>query len=142
MDSRVMSLRAQRWREIISACNTSGMKKIDWMRIHNVSSKNFYRWQKLLRDHALEEDYGYPIVPDHITLSSKSQDQSSGTQFVDMTAMITRETETVRKSASESVVPKQITPELVIQAGRYNLYISSGITETTLTTVLKVIGNA
>ena len=56
--------------------------------------------------------------------------------------MITRETETVRKSASESVVPKQITPELVIQAGRYNLYIGSGITESTLTTVLKVIGNA
>ena len=137
-----MSLRAQRWREIISACNTSGMKKIDWMRIHNVSPKNFYRWQKLLRDHALEEDYGYPIVPDHITLSSKRQDQSPETQFVDMTAMITRETETVRKSASESVVPKKITPELVIQAGRYNLYIGSGITESTLTTVLKVIGNA
>ena len=142
MDSRVMSLRAQRWREIISACNTSGMKKIDWMRIHNVSPKNFYRWQKLLRDHALEEDYGYPIVPDHIVLSSKSQVQSPETQFVDMTAMITRETETVRKTASESVVPKQITPELVIQAGRYNLYIGSGITESTLTTVLKVIGNA
>ena len=137
-----MSLRAQRWREIISACNTSGMKKIDWMRIHNVSPKNFYRWQKLLRDHALEEDYGYPIVPDHIVLSSKSQVQSPETQFVDMTAMITRETETVRKTASESVVPKQITPELVIQAGRYNLYIGSGITESTLTTVLKVIGNA
>ena len=118
------------------------MKKIDWMRVHNVSPKNFYRWQKLLRDHALEEDYGYPIVPDHITLSSKSQDQSPETQFVDMTAMITRETETVRKSASESVVPKQITPELVIQAGRYNLYIGSGITESTLTTVLKVIGHA
>ena len=137
-----MSLRAQRWREIISACNTSGMKKIDWMKIHNVSPKNFYRWQKLLRDHALEEDYGYPIVPDHIVLSSKSQAQSPETQFVDMTAMITRETEIVRKSASESVVPTQITPELVIQAGRYNLYIGSGITESTLTTVLKVIGNA
>ena len=33
-------------------------------------------------------------------------------------------------------------PELVLQAGSYHLYIGSGITESTLATVLRVIGNA
>ena len=33
-------------------------------------------------------------------------------------------------------------PELMIQVGSYKLYIGSGVTEATLTTVLKVIGHA
>lgn len=48
-------MRMERWREIIVAGNTSGMKKKEWMRIHNVSPKMFYRKQKELRDYEMKK---------------------------------------------------------------------------------------
>lgn len=61
--------------------------------------------------------------------------------FVDVTALVTRE-EGLQRPFQVGNQAEQLAPELVIQAGRYNLYIGSGVTETTLATVLKVIGNA
>ncbi len=55
MDARIMAMRMERWREIIVACNTSGMKKNEWMRIHNISPKMFYRKQKQLREYEMEK---------------------------------------------------------------------------------------
>ena len=137
-----MSLRAQRWKQIIVACNTSGMKKVDWMRLHGVSEKSFYRWQTLLRREALEEA---------AESSTRSEEQAETLQrvqrqemipgFVDVTALVTRE-EGLQRPFQVGNQAEQLAPELVIQAGRYNLYIGSGVTEATLATVLKVIGNA
>ncbi len=35
MDARVMAIRMEKWREIIVTCNTSGMKKKEWMQLIN-----------------------------------------------------------------------------------------------------------
>ena len=68
------------------------------------------------------------------------------TEFFDLTTALANQTSeiTARTWAEpvNSIPQKQITPEIMIQAGPYNLYIGSGITETTLATVLKVIGHA
>ena len=40
------------WERIITECNQSGMQKKDWMKVHNINPKSFYRWQKILRDEA------------------------------------------------------------------------------------------
>ncbi len=137
MDARIMAMRLERWREIIVACNTSGMKKKEWMRIHNVSPKMFYRKQKELREYEMERA--------GITTSDIPAGQKPA-EFFDLTTALTRRTSEI--SAQTWVKPvstvqeKQITPEIMIQAGPYNLYIGSGVTESTLATVLKVIGHA
>ena len=144
MDSRVMSLRAQRWKEIIAACNTSGMKKADWMRLHGVSEKSFYRWQNILRDQVLDEvETSYPIVPDYVAVSDKRAAGAGAVpELVDMTAIISQKPDGKTSPMLSATSQKQITPEIMIQAGPYNLYIGSGVTEATLSTVLKVIGHA
>ena len=143
LDSRVMSLRAQRWKQIIVACNTSGMKKVDWMRLHGVSEKSFYRWQTLLRRETLDEAEGSTTIPEGQaeSLQQRIQGQEMIPGFVDVTALVTWK-EGLPKPFQSGNQSEQLTAELVIQAGRYNLYIGSGITESTLATVLKVIGNA
>lgn len=142
MDSRVMSLRAQRWKEIITACNTSGMKKADWMRLHGVSEKSFYRWQNVLRDQVLDEvESNYPIVPDYIAVSDRLQ-AGAVPELVDITAIVSQKPVGKISPVQSTVPQKQITPEIMIQAGPYNLYIGSGVNETTLATVLRVIGHA
>ena len=142
VDQRVMSLRAQHWKEIIVACNTSGMKKIDWMRLHGVSEKSFYRWQTLFRKEVLDEaTENAAISAEQAESLQRVQGQEMTPGFVDVTALITRKEELPR-SFQAGNQSEQLTPELMIQAGRYNLYIGRGITESTLAMVLKVIGNA
>lgn len=137
MDARIMAMRMERWREIIVACNTSGMKKREWMQIHNISPKTFYRKQKQLREYEMEK------------AGLTSTDIPSGekpAEFFDLTTALTRQTNKVPTQTwaepINSIRQNQITPEIMIQAGPYNLYIGSGVTETTLTTVLRVIGHA
>ena len=130
--------------DIITACNASDMNKKEWMRIHNVSPKNFYRWQKVLRERALSEmeEYRYPVLPPCSEELSEQDSLKETRTFVDMTAMISREAEDASKPQVDAVGQKQLVPEIMIQAGPYHLYIGSSITESTLATVLKVIGNA
>ena len=49
MDRITHAMRREYWARTIKACNTSGMKKKDWLVENNVNEKSFYRWQKILR---------------------------------------------------------------------------------------------
>lgn len=137
MDPRIKAMRLERWREIIVACNTSGMKKKEWMQIHNIDSKSFYRKQKELREYEMEKA---GITTSDIPVGQKPS------EFFDLTTALIRQTNDISAPVGikneSSVFPKINEPELVLQAGSYHLYIGSGITESTLATVLRVIGNA
>lgn|GEM_PF-1788269 len=141
LDHRIMDYRAQYWREIVTECNTSGMRKNEWLRLHDISPKIFYRWQKKLRDLAIEEHETGIKENDSTDLTAVSQNRVP--VMVDMTQMLSRSSETLaRQSDPAAMTSKQIAPELMIQAGQYTLYVGSGITESTLSIVLRVIGRA
>ena len=137
VDARIKAMRLERWREIIVACNTSGMKKKDWMRIHNISSKSFYRKQKEIREYEMEKA--------GITAADIPSGQKAS-EFFDVTKALSQQTvENALPSGNRyncCIVPQMNNPELMIQVGSYNLYIGSGVTEATLSTVLRVIGRA
>ena len=137
MDPRIKAMRLERWREIIIACNTSGMKKNEWMKIHNIDSKSFYRRQKELREYEMEKA--------GITVSDIPVGQKPS-EYFDLTTALIRQTNDISTPIGikdKNSVPSQMNqPELVIQAGSYHLYIGSGITESTLTTVLRAISHA
>ena len=130
MDPRVKELRLMRWKEIIVACNTSGMKKKEWMEANHINSKSFYRMQKEIREYELEK---MPL-PRLSEMNSESPQQ-----FVDITTIV-KGLDTNRASMDRA--GEKLVPEVMLQAGPYNLYIGSGVTEATLATVLKVIGHA
>ena len=142
LDCRVMGIRERQWMDIITECNASHMNKKEWMKLHNISPKNFYRWQKVLRERALNkmEDYGYPILPRYAEGECEASGREQVTDFVEITGIIGQEKEKGRTLVSAE--KNQIEPELMIQIGSYQLYIGSGVTESTLATVLKVIGHA
>ena len=137
MDPRIMAMRLERWREIVVACNTSGMTKKEWMSIHNISPKSFYRNQKKLRDYEMKKA---GITSTDIGGAEKQS------EFFDLTTALTQQASEIsaqtREKPFSTVQEKQLTPEIMIQAGPYNLYINSGVTEATLATVLKVISHA
>ena len=100
----------------------------------------------MLRERALiemeDQEYRYPVLPPYSEELSEQDSTKETSTFVDMTAMISRGAEDASKSQMDVVGQKQLVPELMIQAGPYQLYLGRGITESTLATVLKVIGNA
>ena len=137
MDARIMGMRMERWREIVVACNTSGMKKKEWLQIHNISPKTFYRNQKLLREYEMEKA---GLTSADIPAGQKP------TEFFDLTTALTCQPNEIKTQTWAEPISfisqNQMTPEIMIQTGSYNLYIGSGVTETTLATVLKVISRA
>ena len=136
MDTRIKAIRLEKWREIIIACNTSGMKKKEWMELHNLNSKSFYRKQKELREYEMEKA--------GITSAETSAGKNAA-EFFDLTQALTRQTKEIPVATGmrkDRCVIRMEHPELVIQAGEYHLYIGNGITEATLATVLRVISRA
>ena len=137
MDHRVKQLRLMRWKEIVVACNTSGMTKKEWMKQNHISSKSFYKKQKEIREDELNHmELSVPVNQKAFTGTTRQE-------FVDMTAM-TRQTVSQRivEPAGYQYGANAIQPEMMLQVGMYQLYIGSRITGATLKTVLEVLKNA
>ena len=133
MDPRVKELRLIHWKDIITACNTSGMKKKEWMKLNNINSKTFYRNQKLIREYELEKM--------ELPTLSEYRSESRDLQFVDVTAAM-RKANSFQQSRIESgMAVRELHPELMIQAGEYHLYIGRDIHEETLTAIFRAIRN-
>ncbi len=79
MDNQTSEIRAQKWAEIVIACNRSGQPKTAWCEEHGVNRKSFYYWQSKLRKHAAG---GAPttnsIVPLQIAESRKEEPEHQG----------------------------------------------------------------
>ncbi len=136
MDSRIRKIRMDYWRDIIVACNTSGMLKKDWLQIHGINAKNFYRHQKELRELEMEKA---GITSEDIPAGENHQ------EFFDVTTALASQTNTISTQKNPEcgmAYQKMNQPEILIQVGAYNLYVGSNVTEATLTTVLKVINHA
>ena len=119
------------------------MKKADWMRLHGVSEKSFYRWQTALRDQILKElEERQKGVLKQADDFSAFQCQSPNDRFVDVTALITQRGGSFGNNGVSDIQAGQISPEIMIQIGQYHLYIGSNVSDSTLGTVLRVIGHA
>ena len=137
MDQRVKQLRLMRWKEIVVACNTSGMKKKDWLAQNNINPKSFYRKQKEIRDYELN-NMELTVPTDQNAVAGKTTQE-----FVDMTAL-TRPIINQRNAGTTGYQygADAMQPEMMLQVGTYQLYIGSRITGATLKTVLEVLKNA
>lgn len=49
MESKTHAVRHAFWEKVVAECNQSGMRKIEWMNLHNINSKSYYYWQNKLR---------------------------------------------------------------------------------------------
>ena len=62
MDKTTHAIRLQQWSEIIQAQLNSGMNKKDWCRENNVPEKQFFYWQRRVRQELYEAKAG-SLVP-------------------------------------------------------------------------------
>ena len=132
MDPRVKDLRLMRWKEIIIACNTSGMTKKAWLEANHINPKTFYRKQREIRESELNR----------MELANLDANKTSAPgPFVDMTTLLkSNEKSQIISSKPGKTTAETLQPEMMLQVGQYSIYIGSRVTEVTLGTVLRVIG--
>lgn len=130
MDPKIRQIRRDRWLQIILAATNSGITKKQWCKEHQVSTKTFYRWQKIIR----EEEAG--------RFQQMRLSYSPGSAPAPTVQMLPSVDTSDTAMESAAPVLQAIRPEIILQAGKYQMVIGGGITENTLATVLRVIGNA
>ena len=130
MDPKIRQIRRDRWLQIILAATNSSLTKKQWCHEHHISTKTFYHWQKVIREEEAERFQQMSLT---YTPGNVSAPATPGLSPVAFTV-----------SSEESILPAltAFKPEMILQAGPYQMAIGSGITESTLATVLRVIGHA
>ena len=52
MDKITHQVRAEHWAKIMNECINSGMSKTAWCRANGISEKQFFYWQRILREYS------------------------------------------------------------------------------------------
>ena len=131
MDPKIKQIRRDRWLQIIIAASNSGMTKKQWCDEHQISTKTFYHWQKVIREEEAEKfqqlslSYTGESIPIQINPGC-----TPAAQFCDL------------EPQQAWVDISTFHPEMLLQIGKYQMVVGNGISEATLATVLRVIGNA
>ena len=55
MDKITHKVRCEQWTAIINECLASGMPKTTWCRANGISDKQFFYWQRILRQEAYQQ---------------------------------------------------------------------------------------
>lgn len=130
MDTKMHELRREHWRKIIFDCNNRepGVTKREWCETNGICIKSLYYWQRQFRSEAVSS------IETAVTVQ-----KAQPSPFLDITESIS----TFRDEEPGSASSKHpLVPELMIQSGAYQIYVSSAIQERTLETVMKVLRHA
>ena len=118
MDKITHKVRCEQWTAIINECLASGMPKTTWCKANGISDKQFFYWQRILRQEAyqqMESQSAYPassaLVPD------VKEEKSSHPAFVE-----------IRPVTSE-IGSSTFRPDVIIHSGDLTVEIANTASE-------------
>jgi len=129
MDKSSYEIRIRHWIDVIHEANASGMTKRSWCELSGISIKQFYYWQKKVRDYTSAHPSHPSTMNQHGTPLSPAMKQKNLPIFCELPIR------TGQKRLSTFV------PELVLQGECFQLLIGNAVTEKTLSTVLSVLSH-
>ena len=143
LDKAVMSVRMKKWAGIIQEAAASGLTKSEFCARNGIDRRQFFHWQKQLREFALQQNPELAMIevpdgPRQLVRAVNAQLTTSLPVFCELKppdelpAVPERKAETVSSFAAE----------VMIQYERYQIYVSSTVCERTLKTILSVIRHA
>ncbi len=141
LDKAVMSVRMQKWAAIIQEAATCGMTKTEYCARKGIDRRQFFHWQKVIREYILEHNPELGLPPPHGEMheirAANSQIMPSLPVFCELKV---REEQPPAPAVHKDGPP--LSTEAMIQLGEYRIYVGGSTTERTLSTILKVIRNA
>ena len=143
LDKAVMNVRMKKWAGIIQEAAASGLTKSEFCARNGIDRRQFFHWQKQLREFALQQNPELAMIevpdgPRQLVRAVNAQLTTSLPVFCELKppdelpASPERKAETVSSFAAE----------VMIQYEQYQIYVSGTVCERTLTTILSVIRHA
>lgn len=135
MDNKVAAIRSDQWRKTVYECINRDPKlsKRQWCQENGIKYRSYMYWQRKFQQEAIiQMETHKDVYPDRTAIVPA---------FVDMTAQLNA-LQSGKDSVPAETDPEPLAPELMIRAGSYRIYVNRSIQESTLETVMKVIGNA
>lgn len=120
MDKITHQVRAEHWTKILNECMNSGMNKTAWCKANGISDKQFFYWQRILRQEAYENSQ-------QTRLAEVSR---SSLQAVAETVSFTEV-----KLPEEPFPDPVFHPDIVIRKGSLTFEISNSASETLLSRI-------
>ncbi len=138
MDQAIMSVRMKKWAGILQEAAASGLTKGAWCEQNGISQRQFFHWQKKIREFVLEQHPELGLsTPDGQIRTVNNQMTSSLPIFCEL-----KPKEDIHPVPTVSSSPMNFIPGAMIQCGNYQIFVGDSTTEKTLSTILKVIQHA
>ena len=125
MDKITHQVRIEHWTKIMKECLNSGMNKTEWCRANGISDKQFFYWQRILREEAFKASEELSVIP-----SLKEESCTPQVSFTEISLPIKQEP-----------ARNEFHPEAIIRKGRISVEISDSIS-TELLSKIGVLLNA
>jgi len=139
MDKASYEVRIKQWLSINQEANASGLTKSSWCELNGISPRQFYYWQKKVRNFALTQTHSRSTDRQYDTSFSTEGKDKRATVFCELPAPT--EHSQISPSNGQTIGNTTFVPELVLQCGSFQLLLSHAITEKTLSTVLSVLNH-
>ena len=132
-----MSVRMKKWAGILQEAAASGLPKVTWCEQNGINRRQFFHWQKKIREFVLEQHPELGLsVPDGQIRAVNNQMTSSLPIFYELKPQATIPT----SPASNLDTP--FSAEAMIQLGQCQVYVGKMTSESTLSMILSVIQHA
>ena len=137
MDKEIMSVRMKKWAGILQEAAASGLPKVTWCEQNGVNRRQFFHWQKKIREFVLEQHPELGLsVPEGQIRAVNNQMTSSLPIFYELKPQVSL------PSVPANNPDLSFSAEAMIQLGQCRVYIGVATSERTLSTILSVIQHA
>ena len=118
MDKITHKVRCEQWTAIINECLASGMPKTTWCKANGISDKQFFYWQRILRQEAYQQMESQSASPASSALvPDVKEEKSSHPAFVE-----------IRPVTSE-IGSSTFSPDVIINSGDLTVEIANTASE-------------
>ena len=131
MLKKTKEFRLAEWKKILAEANTSGMSKRAWCKANGISERKLYYWQHRIWQ---TESTGHHLSEKQ-ELSVSNSGSLPDNRFVEV------DLQSVGDMADSSAY-RQTGPGLVLQCSDCRIFVTEGVSESTLSTVLRAVRNA
>ena len=137
MDKAIMSVRMKKWAGILQEAAASGLPKVTWCEQKGINRRQFFHWQKKIREFVLEQhpELGLSISDGQIR-AVNNQMTSSLPIFYELKPQASL------PSATANNPDSSFSAEAMIRLGQYQVYVGNMTTERSLSMILSAIQRA
>lgn len=137
MNQKAALIRADQWRKTVYECINRDPKlsKRQWCQENGVKFRSLMYWQHKFQMEAIQ-------LMESLEVSLPIKEEASNIPaFADMTPQL-EALRTEQEPVPQDPESPALTPELMIQAGSYRVYVNGSVREATLETVMRVLNHA